>query len=108
MKIKLVLSFLLGSLLTALIIVLGFAKYMQAERDKLYYDARKSMVIVANADLESGTILDKEVLALKSFYEKSLSSHSFYPEQLEQILNKELHCSVVRGEPILTVYLKEK
>jgi pilus assembly protein CpaB len=95
-------------ILSVLIGVLAFVltgRYLQAERERLFRDARKIEVIVASRNLPGGSTLRREDLAIKQVYESAVGENVFRPEDHRKILDKRLQYGLRRGEPVWWSYV---
>lgn len=97
MKNKLV---LVVALLVGILAFWLSARYLSAERAKLYEGAVKVKVIVAKEDLPAMTELTSADLAMKSVYKSSVGDNVFMPEDFDKIKGKRLKYLLKRGEPV--------
>ena len=97
MKQKLVLLISVGVGLLAFWLT---ARYLAAERDKLYRGAEQVQILAANRDLPAGTVLTFADLARKRVYKTAVGENVFRPEDLERVLDKKLRFSLRREEPL--------
>lgn len=105
---KTMLSFVLGCLVTSLLMSFFLDRYKANEREKLYEGATSVKVIVAAMDLNKGTLLSPERLVIKSVYKSAVGSYVIYPEDFLTIKDKCLKFPLKKGEPVLSVYVEQE
>lgn len=94
-KLVLVVALLVG--------VLAFwlsARYLSAERAKLYKGAVKIKVIVAKKDIPAMTELTRDDLGIKPVYKSAVGDNVFLPEDADRVIGKRLKHPLKRNEPL--------
>ena len=76
------------------------SRYLRLERDKLYAEAEKVKIVVADADLPAGTTLKFEDLAQKSVFKSAVGESAVLPDQLDEIIDKKLRYSLKALDPV--------
>lgn len=97
MKQKIVLIIALG--MGALAFVLTHV-YLKAEREELYKNASKTLILVARESLPQGTVLSSQNIRSQEVFENGLSPQVFRAENQRLVLGKTLQFAIKKGAPI--------
>jgi len=79
--------------------------YLQAERDKIYQNARQVRVVSAMGDLPAGTELTRDNLGFLTVFESGLGRQVIRADQIDILVGRVLVYNVRRGEPIAWIHL---
>lgn len=79
--------------------------YLEAEREKIFANARQVRVVTAMADLPAGTELTSDNLAVTTVFESGVGRSVIRAEQRDVLIGRVLVYNVRRGDPIQWIHL---